>query len=73
VDMEIRGAPSALCCTPAMIFGHSRPLMVHNSFLYESTSWMVLFGLLGSGRNEILMFSPWNESKVKSCLSLLKH
>ena len=41
--MEIRGAASALCCTLAMIFGHSRSRTVNNSLLYESTSWLVLF------------------------------
>jgi len=71
--MEIRGAPSALCCTPAMIFGHSRSRIVNSSFLYESTSWLVLFGLLDSERNDILMLSPWNESRIKICLSLLKY
>lgn len=73
MDMEIRGAPSALCCTPAMIFGHSRARIVHSSLLYESTSWLILFDLLDSGRNDILMISPWNESKIKSCLYLLSH
>ena len=73
MDMEIRGAPSALCCTPTMIFGHSRSRIVNSSLLYESMSCLVIFGLLDSARNDILMFSPWNEGKIKYCLSLLKH
>jgi hypothetical protein len=71
--MEIRGAPSPLCCSPAMIFGHSRWRIVNNSVLYESTSWLVSFSLFDSGRNDILMFSPWSKSNMKSFLCLLKY